>query len=83
MRELICKAIKDRNVISFIYDGYRREVDPFTLGIHKDTGNLSLSAWWVGGYSHSRSHPHWRLYTVDLMTDVKILSRSVYLSTWI
>jgi len=76
MEELLCQAIENRKLISFAYDGYYREVEPFTLGVHKDTDNLSLSAWWVGGHSHSRSYPHWRLYTVDLMSDITILNRS-------
>ncbi|MBL4708430.1 MAG: hypothetical protein JKY48_08345 [Flavobacteriales bacterium] len=75
MEELLCKAIKERNVITFSYDGHLREVEPFTLGIHKDTGNVSLSAWWIGGHSHSRSFPHWRLYTVSLMSNLEIMAK--------
>ena len=75
MEELICKAINERKVISFIYDGHRREVEPFTLGIHKDTSNVSLSAWWIGGFSKSNStNPRWRLYSVESISGLEITS---------
>jgi predicted DNA-binding transcriptional regulator YafY len=72
-KEIIYQAIKDRNVIQFSYDGQLRIVEPFTLGYHKDTNNLVLSAYRVGGYSKSQNDPPWRLYTVD---DIRNLSVS-------
>lgn len=72
MKELICQAIQERKVLIFSYGDQTRMVDPFTLGYHKDTSNLVLSAWWVGGYSESKQYPHWRLYKVDEMQNIRI-----------
>ncbi len=71
--EIICQAIKERIVIQFSYEGQLRIVEPFTLGYHKDTGNLVLSAYRVGGFSKSQNDPPWRLYIVD---DIRNLSFS-------
>lgn len=70
-KEIICQAIKDRIVIQFSYDGQTRIVEPFTLGYHKDTRNLVLSAYRVGGFSKSQNEPPWRLYVLD---DIRNLS---------
>jgi hypothetical protein len=71
--KIICQAIKERIVIQFSYEGQPRIVEPFTLGYHKDTGNLVLSAYRVGGFSKSQNDPPWRLYIVD---DIRNLSFS-------
>lgn len=68
--ETICHAIKNRIVIQFSYEGYSRIVEPFTLGYHKDTSNLVLSAYGVGGYSKSQSEPPWRLYIVNQISGI-------------
>jgi hypothetical protein len=73
IREIICQAIKERIVIQFLYEGQPRIVEPFTLGYHKDTGNLVLSAYRVGGFSKSQSDTPWRLYIID---DIRNLSLS-------
>ena len=74
-QDLICNAIKDRNVIQFYYDGHLRIVEPFTLGILKTTRNTSLSAFRVGGYSESENSPPWRLYTLNKISSIKTLNR--------
>jgi predicted DNA-binding transcriptional regulator YafY len=73
MREQIISAIEKRNVISFLYEDETRIVEPFTLGFHKETDNLILSAWWIEGYSESNNRPPWRLYKVEKMSNLKIL----------
>lgn len=72
MEALLCKAISDGLVIEFLYDGQNRVVEPFTLGIHKTTGNLVLSAYRVGGYTKSGNEPPWRLYTVKDISSLRI-----------
>ncbi len=74
-KENLCQAIASRSVITFMYKGQPRIVEPFTLGRHKDTGNLVLRAFWIGGYSESQKTPHWRLYTVNKMYNIQITER--------
>jgi len=70
MQAIICQAIKERKVLQFSYEGNIRIVEPFTLGNHKDTGNLVLSAFRIGGYSKSANEPQWRLYIVNEMQNL-------------
>ncbi|NLD48279.1 MAG: WYL domain-containing protein [Clostridiaceae bacterium] len=70
--EIICNAIKNRFVIQFNYEGHQRLIEPFTLGYHKDTGNLVLSGYRVGGYTKSHSEPPWRLFKVNQMSGIGI-----------
>jgi predicted DNA-binding transcriptional regulator YafY len=69
----IADAITNRKVIQFIYKGEKRVVEPFTLGIHKDTGNTVLRAYRVGGYSKSSRDPQWRLFDVSGITSLMVL----------
>jgi len=50
MQTAICQAIENRSVISFIYDGRRRTVEPHTLGYDKE-GDLTLTGWQLSGGS--------------------------------
>ena len=76
LENALCEAIRTRKVISFTYEGRTRIVEPFTLGVHKDTGNLSLCAYWIGGYSESRRSPYWRLYTLRHMQNLQVTDQS-------
>jgi hypothetical protein len=71
--ETINKAIFEKKVIKFYYDGELRGVEPFLTGVHKDTGNDSLRAWWTFGYTKSNNRPNWRLYTVNLISNIKVM----------
>lgn len=76
IQNLICQAIKERKVISFIYKGNRRVVEPFTLGHLKSTGNLTLSAWWLSGFSSSSEKPDWKLYSITKISDLELENES-------
>ena len=78
-QNLICNAIKERFVIQFYYDSHLRNVEPFTLGILKTTRNTALSAYRIGGYSERENTPPWRLYKLDKISSIKILSRKAML----
>jgi len=49
-REVICKAIAARALLSFTYAGKQRRVEPHILGHAKD-GELTLCAWQLQGGS--------------------------------
>jgi len=52
-----------------------RVVEPYLVG-ELTTGNISLSAWHVRGFSASRNQPAWRLYNFDKMGPVTILDET-------
>lgn len=60
-------SIDERRVISFVYDGLERVVQPATLGI-STAGNLTLRACQIGGQSSRGVVPDWRLFTVAKIT---------------
>lgn len=62
-------AIEQRQVLSFVYDGLPRTVQPATLG-YTSTGKLTLRACLVGGASRRNSIPCWELFTVAKMSQV-------------
>lgn len=72
IEEIICSAIKNRLVIRFQYDGEIRIVEPFVLGYHKDTGNLVLRSYRVGGYSKSDREPPWRLFDTSNISELEV-----------
>ncbi|WP_370409030.1 hypothetical protein [Tenacibaculum dicentrarchi] len=72
MKNEIIKAIENRSTISFKYKGEKRIVEPFTLGTLKTTSNLTLSAFWVGGFSETKKVPHWRLYTLSKISELSV-----------
>jgi len=71
--DLICTCIAKRSLLEFDYDGYRRRVEPYTMGYHKDTGNLVLSAFQTYGFSRGNHLPKWRLFLITEMRNVKEL----------
>lgn len=72
MKEIVCKAINERLVIQFEYEGEIRIVEPFVLGYHKDTGNLVLRSYRVGGYSKSDREPPWRLFDMSKVSELRV-----------
>jgi predicted DNA-binding transcriptional regulator YafY len=65
--ELICNAIEARAVISFLYSGSVRTVEPHVLGYDRSE-HLMLSAWQLSGGSGTG----WRDFRFDRMSDVKL-----------
>lgn len=66
----LARAIKDRQIISFTYNGLPRLVQPATYGRTR-TGNLTLRGCQVGGRSQRNTVPCWELYTVAKMVDAQ------------
>ena len=50
MQATICAAIRSKSIITFVYDGAVRTVEPHQLGFDHD-GDLTLSAWQLSGGS--------------------------------
>jgi hypothetical protein len=64
-------AIENRQVISFIYDGLPRVVQPATYG-ETGTGKLSLRGCLVAGQSRRNQLPCWELYTEAKMEHLSL-----------
>ena len=64
----ICKAIRERRVLSFLYSGTRRTVEPHLLGYDSD-GDLTLSAWQLIGTGQGWRDFHVSKATVLTITD--------------
>ena len=62
-------AVNNRQLISFVYDGHPRIVQPATYGV-TSTGKESLRACQVDGTSRRNIVPCWELYTVAKMANV-------------
>ena len=64
MSQMIIQAIRDRELITFFYDGYPRAVEPHAYG-QSSKGEELLRAYQVAGGSSSGSVRSWRLFRVD------------------
>jgi hypothetical protein len=71
VKEVICEAIKKKNLLRFQYHKYDRVVEPHLLGQNK-ANNYVLSAYLVGGFTKSADPRHWRRY---LVKDIRFLTK--------
>ena len=69
-KELICRAIENRNLIQFRYKLQVRTVEPHILGFDSD-GDLTLSAWQVQGGSGLG----WRDFHVSKLGELSITTQ--------
>lgn len=71
--EMLSKAIKERRLVKFVYEGEIRIVEPFTLGVIRKSNKLSISAYIIDGFSKSKNPSPWRLYHLNKITQLEIL----------
>jgi predicted DNA-binding transcriptional regulator YafY len=71
----IALAIQNRNLLSFTYDGFAREVEPHCLGIDKN-GHSALRAYQVAGGSESGKYVGWKMFHVNEMHSLNVLSKT-------
>ena len=65
--ELLTSALNERRVVTFIYKGHERRVEPHALGKGTDQKPVLLG-WQVSGGSQSEPPPGWRVF---LLTDIQ------------
>lgn len=71
----VATAIQGRNLLSFMYDGFRRVVEPHAFGV--DTkGHMALRAYQVSGGSKSGDNVGWKLFHIDEMLGVSVLPQT-------
>lgn len=61
----LCKAISERRLLQFTYDGHRRIVIPAAHGLHVSTGNPVLRGYQTDGTSGSRAVPLWDMFLLS------------------
>lgn len=66
----VCVAIARRTLVSFIYDGHSRLVEPHSHGLSL-TDHEVLRGYQVGG-SSSQGTLGWRIFRVDRMSEVSV-----------
>lgn len=67
----IATAVQGHNLLSFMYDGYRRTVEPHAYGTDKQ-GHSALRAYQVGGGSESGQYVGWKLFHTNEMHGVTV-----------
>ena len=72
LKALICEAIKNKRLLQFQYDNLTRVVEPHLLG-RKTSGNDTLSAYLVRGYTESDKKPYWRTYLLSEIKNLVVL----------
>jgi hypothetical protein len=72
--ERLVRAILDHRVVEFAYDGYRRTVEPYLLGLH-EAGEPILLGYQTAGFSRSGDVPGWRAFITTAIGDVDITDR--------
>lgn len=71
----IDSAIRNRQLLSFTYDGFARVVEPHTNGID-NKGHKALRAFQVQGGSESGEYVGWKLFHVSEMHQITVLSKN-------
>jgi predicted DNA-binding transcriptional regulator YafY len=66
----LIEAISERKVVSFIYDGLSREVEPHACGVFSN-GRTMLIGYQVGGASKSNEEPPWRNFSVEKIRSLR------------
>jgi hypothetical protein len=73
--ERLVRAILDHKVIQFGYQGYRRTVEPYLLGIH-EAGEPILLGFQTAGASQSGDIPGWRTFITTAIGEVEVTGQS-------
>jgi hypothetical protein len=73
--ERLVRAILDHRVVEFVYQGYRRTVEPYLLGLH-EAGEPILLGYQTAGASQSGEIPGWRSFITTAIGEVEVTANS-------
>ena len=71
MKQLICKAIRNKQILKLTYDDTTRMCEPHLLG-YDSTNDLTLSAWQLSGGSGGG----WRDFHISKASDISITEKN-------
>src|SRR6185503_8521093 len=74
MESTICQAIEEHHLLWLRYRGERRIVEPHIYG-EDSHGRELLSAYQIAGGSRSGQPVGWKLFDMEKIEDVEVLSR--------
>jgi len=69
-RATLCEAIASRSLVTLVYDGGRRTVEPYIYGLNT-RGHEVLSAYQVAGESASGEAGGWKSFRLDRVMAVE------------
>ena len=75
IRELLVQAIRERRVLTFVYNGHPRTVEPHACGV-ASTGEAVLHGYQTAGGSASRPPPGWRTFSIAEIRDLALAAPS-------
>ena len=73
----IASAIRNRQLLSFSYDGFARVVEPHTYGID-GKGHYAVRAYQVRGGSESGEFVGWKLFHVSDMHQLSVIAEHFF-----
>jgi len=71
MNDDICRAIRERCIVRFQYDGGIRHIEPYCHGFSRDDNEL-VRAYQIGGFSSSGETVGWKTYRIDRCSAVVV-----------
>jgi hypothetical protein len=74
--ERLVRAILDHRVVEFGYEGFRRTVEPYLLGLHEAGEPILLGYQTAGGTRSGGAVPGWRAFITTAMGDVDVTERT-------
>ena len=75
----IKKAIREKRMIKFIFEGKERIVEPYIFGMEVHSSIYILYAWFVDGFSNSgfiNPDEKWRSYPIKKIKKIEILVKN-------
>lgn len=75
MNSTIAQAIRDKQCLSFNYDGYPRIVEPHTYGLSRK-GEEVFCAYQVSGGHLSGHNEPWHLFTVSKVNGLSLAGKT-------
>ncbi|HEX5385992.1 MAG TPA: WYL domain-containing protein [Gemmatimonadales bacterium] len=73
--EQLVRATQEHRVVTFMYDGLRRMVEPHMVALH-GAGEAVLMGYQTAGFSRTGEVPGWRTFIVSEVQDLDVLDRT-------
>ena len=71
MNAFISRAIRERRVLRFTYEGGSREIEPYCHGLSRDSQEL-VRGYQIAGASRSGQPTGWKTFRVDRMSAIAV-----------
>lgn len=75
MNQAICKAIAEKRLLSFTYEGFNRIVEPHTYGV-TTAGNEAIRCYQVRGSGSDGRSTGWHLMTLSKISFLSFLEET-------